>query len=214
MRRLHTSEKNPRLSPTRAGTKIFTSPNSVSRISIPFDSMALPRGQGAPAVLLIFDRGRSGDKRPLATARATSGVTGHDVPRLTLCDRTGRCCRDRPGCRRGPEWTRPARFITGSFRPCRSNNMPNTVIIFRGPGIGHEPAGVRRCIAWRAEPRTTPGGQPDYSTLAITTALAMRTVFGLALRRSRSALFEKDCFGKACSRHGSGTRFQPPPSNV
>jgi hypothetical protein len=35
--------------------------------------------------------------------------------------------------------------------------------------------------AWRAEPRTTPGGQPHYSTLAITTALTMRTVFGLAL---------------------------------
>jgi hypothetical protein len=36
--------------------------------------------------------------------------------------------------------------------------------------------------AWRAEPRTTPGGQPHYSALAITTALTMRTVFGLALR--------------------------------
>ena len=35
--------------------------------------------------------------------------------------------------------------------------------------------------AWRAEPRTTPGGQPHYSALAITTALTMRTVFGLAL---------------------------------
>src|SRR6266853_5973687 len=33
--------------------------------------------------------------------------------------------------------------------------------------------------AWRAEPRTTPGGQRHYSALAITTALMLRTVFGL-----------------------------------
>ena len=38
--------------------------------------------------------------------------------------------------------------------------------------------------AWRAEPRTTPGGQSHYSTLAITTALTMRAVFGLALRQT------------------------------
>ena len=35
--------------------------------------------------------------------------------------------------------------------------------------------------AWRAEPRTTPGGQPYYSALAITTALTMRAVLSLAL---------------------------------
>ena len=38
--------------------------------------------------------------------------------------------------------------------------------------------------AWRAEPRATPGGQPHYSTLAITTALTMRAVFRLALRQT------------------------------
>jgi hypothetical protein len=37
--------------------------------------------------------------------------------------------------------------------------------------------------AWRAEPRITRGGQPHYSALAITTALTLRTVFGLALRQ-------------------------------
>ena len=31
--------------------------------------------------------------------------------------------------------------------------------------------------AWRAEPRTTRGGQPHYSALAITTALTLRVVF-------------------------------------
>jgi len=36
--------------------------------------------------------------------------------------------------------------------------------------------------AWRAEPRTTRGGQPRYSALAIATALTLRAVFRLALR--------------------------------
>ena len=38
--------------------------------------------------------------------------------------------------------------------------------------------------AWRAEPRTTPGGQRYYSALAITMALTMRAVFRLALRQT------------------------------
>lgn len=42
--------------------------------------------------------------------------------------------------------------------------------------------------ACRAEPRTTPGGQPHYSALAITTALTMRTVFGLALRQTEGLI--------------------------
>src|SRR4051794_20949906 len=35
--------------------------------------------------------------------------------------------------------------------------------------------------AWEAEPRTTPGGQPHDSALAITTALTLKAVFRLAL---------------------------------
>jgi hypothetical protein len=42
--------------------------------------------------------------------------------------------------------------------------------------------------AWRAEPRATPGGQPHYSALAITTALTMRAVFGLALRQTEGLI--------------------------
>jgi hypothetical protein len=38
--------------------------------------------------------------------------------------------------------------------------------------------------AWKAMPRTTPGGQPHYSDLAITTALTVRAVFRLPLRQS------------------------------
>src|SRR5689334_4666741 len=42
--------------------------------------------------------------------------------------------------------------------------------------------------AWRAEPRTTRGGQPSYSDLAITTALTLRAVFRLALRQSQGLI--------------------------
>jgi Transposase DDE domain len=42
--------------------------------------------------------------------------------------------------------------------------------------------------AWRAEPRTTPGGQPYYSALAITMALTMRAVFSLALRQTEGLI--------------------------
>ena len=42
--------------------------------------------------------------------------------------------------------------------------------------------------AWRAEPRTTRGGQPHYSALAIATALTLRAVFRLALRQTEGLI--------------------------
>jgi hypothetical protein len=42
--------------------------------------------------------------------------------------------------------------------------------------------------AWEAESRSTPGGQPLYSALAITTALTLPTVFRLALRRTEGLI--------------------------
>src|SRR5437763_8613688 len=42
--------------------------------------------------------------------------------------------------------------------------------------------------AWRAAPRTTRGGQPSYSDLAITTALTLRAVFRLALRQTEGLI--------------------------
>ena len=42
--------------------------------------------------------------------------------------------------------------------------------------------------AWRAAPRTTPGGQPCYSSLAILTALTLRAVFRLALRQTEGLI--------------------------
>ena len=41
---------------------------------------------------------------------------------------------------------------------------------------------------WRAEPRTTAGGQAWYSPLAILTALTLRAVFGLALRQTEGLI--------------------------
>jgi hypothetical protein len=38
--------------------------------------------------------------------------------------------------------------------------------------------------AWRAAPRTTPGGQARYSDLAIETSLILRTVFHQPLRQA------------------------------
>src|SRR3954451_17835329 len=46
------------------------------------------------------------------------------------------------------------------------------------------PCATRPIAAWKAAPRTTPGGQPHYSDLAITTALTLRAVFRLALRQT------------------------------
>src|SRR3954452_4856879 len=42
--------------------------------------------------------------------------------------------------------------------------------------------------AWRAAPRTTRGGQPFYSDLAITTALTLRAVFRLPLRQTEGLI--------------------------
>ena len=42
--------------------------------------------------------------------------------------------------------------------------------------------------AWAAEPRTTRGGQPWYSPLAILTALTLRAVFRLAYRQAEGLL--------------------------
>jgi AraC-like DNA-binding protein len=42
--------------------------------------------------------------------------------------------------------------------------------------------------AWQAEPRTTRGCQPRYSTLAIATALTLRTVFRLALPQTEGLI--------------------------
>src|SRR3712207_3833741 len=42
--------------------------------------------------------------------------------------------------------------------------------------------------AWTAEPRTTRGGQPDYSTLAILAALTLRAAFRLPFRQTEGLI--------------------------
>ncbi len=42
--------------------------------------------------------------------------------------------------------------------------------------------------AWKAEPRTSRGGQPEYSALAILTALTLKAVFRLAYRRTEGLI--------------------------
>ena len=42
--------------------------------------------------------------------------------------------------------------------------------------------------SWRAQPRTSPGGQPWYSSLAILTALTLKAVFHLALRQTEGLI--------------------------
>ena len=42
--------------------------------------------------------------------------------------------------------------------------------------------------AWQAEPRTTRGGQPDYSPLAILTALTLKAVFRLPFRQTEGLI--------------------------
>ena len=42
--------------------------------------------------------------------------------------------------------------------------------------------------AWQAEPRTTRGGQPDYSALAILTALTLRAVLRLPFRQTEGLI--------------------------
>src|SRR3954453_2122196 len=42
--------------------------------------------------------------------------------------------------------------------------------------------------AWDAEPRSRPGGQPHYSSLAIRTGVTLKGVFRLALRQAEGLI--------------------------
>jgi hypothetical protein len=56
------------------------------------------------------------------------------------------------------------------------------------PFAPREPAPDEAIAAWKAALRTTPGGQPHYSDLAITTALTLRAVFHLPLRQTEGLI--------------------------
>jgi len=64
---------------------------------------------------------------------------------------------------------------------------------------------------WRAEPRTTPGGQPAYSSLAILTALTLKAVFRLALRQTEGLIgFIIGLLGLAVKQPGNGPLYRRP----
>ncbi|WP_043838499.1 IS5 family transposase [Muricoccus aerilatus] len=70
----------------------------------------------------------------------------------------------------------------------RATNWSVYDAALRGRGsltVGFTEAAI---AAWKAEPRTTRGGQPRYSVLAITTALTLRSVFRLALRQTEGLI--------------------------
>ncbi len=49
--------------------------------------------------------------------------------------------------------------------------------------------GAEEAIAgWKAAPRATPGGQPNYSDLAITTALTVRAIYRLSSRQTEGLI--------------------------
>ena len=70
----------------------------------------------------------------------------------------------------------------------RATNWAEYDTALRGPGsltVWFTDAAI---AAWKAEPRTTRGGQPRYSALAINTALTLRSVFRLALRHTEGLI--------------------------
>ena len=68
---------------------------------------------------------------------------------------------------------------------------------------------------WRAPRRTTPGGQPKYSNIAIETCLTLRTIYKLPLRqtqglmRSIARLMGVDRLEIACKASGRQNRADP-----
>ena len=67
-----------------------------------------------------------------------------------------------------------ARFGEGRLEKCRSRQLVSRLLY--------------AISAWAAEPRTTRGGQPWYSSLAILTALTIRAVFRLAYRQAEGLI--------------------------
>jgi Transposase DDE domain len=72
------------------------------------------------------------------------------------------------------------RHRVANWRECDASlrNRGNLTIWFTPEAIA----------GWKAQPRTTPGGQRHYSDLAIETALTLRAVFRLALRQSEGLI--------------------------
>ena len=95
-----------------------------------------------------------------------------------------------------------APFTVPDWVSCCSNPMPSVATTSQSNGTGRrtrlptmqpfDNAAVRftdaAIAAWKANPRTTRGGRRHYSGLAIATALTLRPVFRLALRRTEGLI--------------------------
>ena len=66
--------------------------------------------------------------------------------------------------------------------------------------------------AWKAEPRTSRGGQPWYSELAILTALTLRAVFRLAYRQTEGLI--GSIIGRLCYGNLLGGAERPNPDRA
>jgi Transposase DDE domain len=65
---------------------------------------------------------------------------------------------------------------------------------------------------WQAAPRTTRGGQPWYSPLAILTGLRLRAVFRLALRQTEGLIGSIIHYLPSWSPPGGSRSFHPQPA--
>jgi hypothetical protein len=121
-----------------------------------------------------------------------------------------RCCMDRPlgseahwdtrTAPAGVDSTIPFKATTDRHHhiPKQKRKVTNWATEHAREGAYH--AGLRQrgsltvwfseeaIVAWRAEPRTTRGGQPRYSPLAILTALTLRAVSRIALRQTEGLI--------------------------
>src|SRR3954451_3534088 len=135
-------------------------------------------------------------------------TTRHGIPDVFPCPEGGvhRCCMD-------PASGAAGRADVGGDRPFSDPRMPILPFKLNQNRRHHIPKQKRKVMnwreydaslrqrgsltvwfsdeaieGWRAAPRTTRGGQPWYSPLAILTALTLRAVFRLALRQTEGLI--------------------------
>src|SRR3954452_9825832 len=115
-------------------------------------------------------------------------------------DRESACCTDgRDGLRGGPRsCLSDVAFMPHKANTARRHHIPRPKRRVTNWATYNEALRQRGSLtvwftdaaiaAWKAAPRTTPGGQPHSSDLAITTALTLRAVSPLPLRQTEGLI--------------------------
>src|SRR3954447_18277820 len=167
-----------------------------------------PKGRRLPAGLSgSHGPGRQYRSETLDGESRTDGrATADDVVRCRLgCDVGRRRAHSEPDLPRRPDASCTGGAITGitsGWDTERQRLEPDAEQsarpVLRGALDSNVEAPTRRSLtvwftdeavdAWAAEPRTTRGGQPWYSALAILTALTLRAVFRLAFRQTEGLI--------------------------